>query len=214
MSRTQKSDAAASASSPVAGGTNESARETLSCCMDGELEQALSHACLEQTCRDPRARADWTLWHAAGDALRSGDVACWHSEQFSGRFSEALAVEATLLAPRRFDREHFVRRVLLPGSAIAAAAAMLVIVALPQLRGSPEQMAAAQDTKSVRNPPSGPVPGISAPAAAPQESLAEELMSPQLERYLAAHREMTSGSVMTRSVLYLRAAPASSESSR
>jgi len=214
MSQTQISGSSAAATLVIAAAPDEDARETLSCCMDGELDHALSHACLERACRDQRAYADWALWHAAGDALRSGDVACWHSGNFSERFSHALVVEATLLAPRRFDREHFVRRVLLPGSAIAAAAAMLVMVALPQLRGSPEQVATVQDAKAQREPASTAVMAISAPAASSPEGVAEELMSPQLERYLAAHREMTSGSVMTRSVLYLRAAPASSESSR
>ena len=213
MSQTQISGSAAAAMPAIVAGTNDDARQALSCCMDNELDHLLSHACLEQACRDPRARADWALWHAAGDALRSGDVARWHSGQFTERFARTLAVEATLLAPHRFHRDHFVRRVLLPGSAIAAAAAMLVIVALPQLRGGAEQVASAMDTKAQREPASNVVTVVPAAASTPDVA-PEELMSPQLERYLAAHREMTSGSVMTRSVLYLRAAPASSESSR
>lgn len=169
-------------------------RETLSCLIDGELDAADGAKLLGRLGADPAARRDWLLLHLAGDALRSSDVASLQSDRFLERMGAALEAEPAIVAPRaRLDRARLVRRVVLPGAAVAAAAAMLAVIAVPQLRGD-----APAPTQTAKSTPV--VAPTSAPAAANQvRRLAE------LEAYLAAHQELAGGSMMPRTAPYLRA---------
>lgn len=164
-------------------------REALSCLIDGELSHAECARILDRICADPQVREQWTLLHAAGDALRSNEVAALHSSAFVGRVAAALAGEPTVLAPRALTRRRY-QRVLIPGAAVAAAAALLVVVAVPQLRltGEAPQVAATQPA--------------AAPTAAPQP--VEVARVPELERYLRAHRELAGSLVMPEATPYLR----------
>ena len=81
-----------------------------------------------------------------------------------------------------------------------AAAATLVLVALPLLRGTdlapPAPMAAA--------PGGGIQPSGLASAAALQPGKARPARSPQLEAYFRAHRELAATGVMPSAVAYIR----------
>ncbi|GIL04626.1 anti-sigma factor [Betaproteobacteria bacterium PRO7] len=191
--------------------------ETLSCLIDGELDPAECAKLLGRLGVDHAARREWLLLHVAGDALRSSDVACLQSDRFLLRMGAALEGEPPIVAPRAGrDRARLVRRVVLPGAAVAAAAAMLAVIVVPQLRGDAPgttQTATAPAVQSASTsaqtaaPAAAPlVPVAATPAAgAPNEirRLAE------LEAYLAAHRELAGGSMMPRTAPYLRAsAPA------
>lgn len=169
----------------------EDRRLRWSCLMDGEADTAALRACLEEWSRGPdRARTDWALWHAAGDALRSSEVACWHSPNFDQRIAQALAAEPAILAPRRWSARTL-RRMVLPGAAAAAATALLAVVAVPMLRA-----------------PAGPAIEVARvpqqmPAAEPT-AVAKALPPPQIDSYIAAHREMTGNVGMPRTAPYLR----------
>lgn len=169
-------------------------RETLSSLIDGELGAADSAKLLGRLGADRAARREWLLLHLAGDALRSSDVASLQSDRFLVRMSAALEAEPAILAPRaRLDRARLVRRVVLPGVAVAAAAAMLAVIAVPQLRG--DEPAATQVAKST--PPV---------ATMPVRAAANEVRRLiELEAYLAAHQELAGGSMMPRTAPYLRA---------
>lgn len=190
--------------------------ETLSCLIDGELDPAECAKLLGRLGADHVARREWLLLHVAGDALRSSDVACLQSDRFLLRMGAALEGEPPIVAPRASrDRARLVRRVVLPGAAVAAAAAMLAVIVVPQLRGdapgttqTAAALAAQNASASAQAAPAAAplVPVAATPAAgAPNEirRLAE------LEAYLAAHRELAGGSMMPRTAPYLRAsAPA------
>jgi sigma-E factor negative regulatory protein RseA len=187
-------------------GDHDPTLEALSCLVDGELEAASCPALLQQLCSDPAARRQWTLMHVTGDALRSTEVASLHSEGFAARFASALEAEPAIVAPRA-GRGRFVRRVALPGVAVAAAATVLVFVAVPQLRDP-----AGPATVASLPPAARPAAPVAAPAAAEPASAAAAPRAPvvvverlpELDAYLAAHREQSGTAVMLRSAPYLR----------
>lgn len=169
-------------------------RETLSSLIDGELGAADSAKLLGRLGADDAARREWLLLHLAGDALRSSDVASLQSDRFLARMSAALESEPTILAPRaRLGRARLVRRFVLPGVAVAAAAAMLAVIAVPQLRG--DEPAATQVAQST--PPVATMPV--------RAETNEVRRLAELEAYLAAHQELAGGSMMPRTAPYLRA---------
>lgn len=191
--------ASTSGEAPLAG-------ETLSCLIDGELDSAECAKLLGRLGADPTARREWLLLHLAGDALRSSDVACLQSDRFLRRIGAALEAEPPIFAPRaRGDRARLVRRVVLPGAAVAAAAAMLAVIAVPQLRG--DSSVATQTRTANAAAPGAPVAAPLVPVAAtPASGAPNEIRRlTELEAYLAAHRELAGGSMMPRTAPYLRA---------
>lgn len=193
--------ASTSGEAPLAG-------ETLSCLIDGELEPAECAKLLGRVGADRTARREWLLLHVAGDALRSSDVACLQSDRFLLRMGAALEAEPPIIAPRaRRDRTRLVRRVVLPGAAVAAAAAMLAVIAVPQLRGDSSVTTQTQTQTANRAAPVAPVAAPLVPVAAtPASGAANEIRRlAELEAYLAAHRELAGGSMMPRTAPYLRA---------
>jgi sigma-E factor negative regulatory protein RseA len=187
--------------------------QSLSCLIDGELDAAECARLLEGLVADPEARREWLMFHLAGDALRSSEVACLQSEKFLLRLGAVLEAEPAIVAPRlRRSRMRLVRRVVLPGAAVAAAATMLAVIAVPQLRGDEP---GATQTVAAPAVTSAPVTTVStAPtarsSAVPAPVPNEVRRLAELEAYLSAHRELAGGSMMPRSAPYLRAsAPAS-----
>jgi hypothetical protein len=165
--------------------------QRLSCLLDGEADGEECRAVLERLREDDDARRQWAALSCVGDALRSSDVAAWHSETFVARVATALEREPTVLAPAALAPRPGLRRWLLPAAG-AAAAAVLVAVGLPsQQQASPDALAVKMQT---------------APAAAVAEASAPILIdrSPVLERYLAAHRELSEPTLMPNSTPYLR----------
>ena len=163
--------------------------QRLSCLLDGELDSDECRALVERLRRDREACRKWELFNCVGDAMRSADVAAWHSGRFVARVSAALQQEPTVLAPVAASRSAS-RRWLLPGAGMAAAAIVLIVVGLPSRQAvSPESMA-------------GRAPAAPTVATAAMPVPIER--SPQLERYLAAHRELAEPSVMPYSTPYVR----------
>jgi sigma-E factor negative regulatory protein RseA len=157
--------------------------------MDGELNDADAQRCLDRLARDEAARRDWALWHCVGDAMRSPEVAHWQQGDFQQRMQAALAAEPTLLAPRALAAARPpLRRFLVTGLATAAAAALLAVVAVPLLTEEAPPSQSASRT--------APLAGAS--VTGPLQR------SPQVEAYLAAHRELTGAPTMLQSAPYLR----------
>jgi sigma-E factor negative regulatory protein RseA len=71
-------------------------REQISALMDGELEDAQAQALCAQMKSEESCEC-WAAFHLIGDALRSECIA---QAGFARRFSERLASEPTVLAPR------------------------------------------------------------------------------------------------------------------
>jgi len=171
-------------------------REALSSLIDGELDESACRALLERLHGDETARRDWVLLNVACDALRSSEVAALHSGAFVGRVSAALAEEPAMVAPRpRRATPRLLRRVVLPGTAVAAAAAVLVVVAVPQLRGSGGATAPALVRSA--EPKVVPVAAVPLPSG-------DIVRSAELEAYLQAHRDLATSPLTLRSSDYLR----------
>ena len=171
-------------------GPGDDCGQRLSCLLDGELEPEACRALLERLRHDEEACRHWVRLNCVGDAMRSADVAAWHSDRFVARVSAALEREPTVLAPAAAPRSA-ARRWLLPGAGAVAAAAVLIAVVLPTRQpSSPEGLVARAPA------------AVTAPTVSPVRIEVDR--SPRLERYLAAHRELAEPSVMPNSTPYVR----------
>jgi sigma-E factor negative regulatory protein RseA len=74
--------------------------ESVSTLMDGELDSDEAAREIARFKEDPARRDSWIAYHAIGDALRGEHARTCLSPDFSKRFSERLALEPTVLAPR------------------------------------------------------------------------------------------------------------------
>lgn len=97
------------------------ASDWLSDLMDGEAKGHERIELVKRLCHDARARERWAIYHGIGDAMRGNFEL---SASFSQAFSERLAAEPTVLAPR-------LRRYAAPAAmALAASLAVVSVVAL------------------------------------------------------------------------------------
>lgn len=166
--------------------------QRLSRLLDGELDARGCAEVFERLRRDADVCRRWAMLNCVGDALRSPEVAVWHSDAFVKRVSAALEKEPTVLAPAARPPQASLRRWLLPGAGAAAAAAVLIAVGLPSRQSaSPESLA----TNAKTTPPA---------ATVVMQDPAQIDRSPLLERYLAAHRELAEPSLMPYSTPYVR----------
>lgn len=178
-------------------------RQALSALADGEPGQA-DHACSAWR-DDPRARADWHAYHLIGELLRSDDVrfAPARDAQFLGRLRERLASEPVSLAPppvRRWDvLRHGWGAPMAVAAGFAAVAGVLVVmrVAGPD---NAVQDRAAQVAVGPISLAAGPQRVAAEPAASSMATaLARDgrlIRNPDLDRYLAAHKQFSDTSVL------------------
>ncbi len=166
--------------------------ESMSAWMDGELEAGEAVDLLGRLKQDEALRKHCEWLHIASDAIRSHDVAACHAPELTRKVALALQSEPVLLAPRALANGGL-RRHLATGVTLAAAAAVLVVVALPQLHSS--------------NVPDAPVAAaqpVAKVVASASRSGAPASRSPQLEAYFRAHRELETTGVMPTAVAYIR----------
>jgi negative regulator of sigma E activity len=186
---------------------DDSDLERLSAWLDGELDPGQDGAMLERLKADPALRARFEWFNLAGDALRSHDVAACHRPQVVDRVRQALRTEPVRFAPGALAGA-WLRRHLATGMTVAAAAGMLAVVALPQLRytdaGAPGPVAAAP--APVRAAPAGGAGPMAVLAGSVQPAGAKVVAtrSPQLEAYFRAHRELAASGVMPSAAAYIR----------
>jgi negative regulator of sigma E activity len=185
MSGTRRADRAVPADADL---------EQLSAWLDGELETGLDAAMLDRLKTDPDLRAHFEWFNLAGDALRSHEVAACHRPQLVAQVRRLLDSEPVRIGPRTLAGSK-VRRHLAAGVAVAAAAGVLAVVALPLMRGTevaPTAVPATADSHAA---------GL---AAAPAPAAALAARSPQLDAYFRAHRELATTGVMPSAVAYIR----------
>jgi sigma-E factor negative regulatory protein RseA len=70
----------------------------LSAALDGETARAETEVCITAMKHDEVLRQKWSEYHMVGDLMRGMEPA---QDDFMARFSEQLAAEPTVLAPRR-----------------------------------------------------------------------------------------------------------------
>ncbi|WP_228975703.1 sigma-E factor negative regulatory protein [Paraburkholderia gardini] len=184
--------------------------ERLSAFVDGELsgEEHLNKFIADLNRED---RGMWADYHLIGDALRSDDLAVSPaaSQAFMAGFAARFESEAHVLAPAPMpvaQRLLALRRRVLPTFAVAAAAATLTWIVVPQLQGvgtsGGAQMASVSSMQRVAM--------ASVPVANVQPAMQDVniIRDANLDQYLEAHQQFAQQPVVPGSMPLIRAAAA------
>ncbi|MCE5180182.1 MAG: sigma-E factor negative regulatory protein [Betaproteobacteria bacterium] len=138
----------------------------VSALVDGELEQEEAIEMLVAATREQKTlQQEWMLFHLIGDTLRQTPPL---SPDFNTRFSEQLAKEPTILAPRRFFQH---KRSLMALSAAASVAAVSLVAWVALQFNNVSGLTAPANTIVAETSPSGSAPAIN------------------VSSYLSAHQE-------------------------
>ena len=182
--------------------------DLLSALADGELDAAGTLAACEQWRSDEQAQTQWADYQLIGDVLRSEDLARGraHESALFARIQAELAQQPVVLAPQKIKSpgEQAVvaarhpqmknsRRVWWTASAVAAGfvavAGAWSVFRVPVPVDSGALVAQAQVTQ----------PSASAPSVASSDSsvgTGAVVRDAELDRYLAAHKQFSSASVL------------------
>ncbi|HEX7933118.1 MAG TPA: RseA family anti-sigma factor [Paraburkholderia sp.] len=193
--------------------------ERLSAFVDGELFGE-EHLNLDKFLSElgGEDRAAWSSYHLIGDALRSDDLAVSSaaSSAFLSGFAARFDSEPHLLAPAAMpvaQRLLALRRRVVPAFAVAAAAATLTWIVVPQLQGVPGGSGVAQVASVSSHGDTMKVAMASVPSAnvmpAPQD--ANIIRDASLDQYLEAHQQFAQQPVMPGSMPLIRAAAVSTQ---
>jgi len=186
--------------------------ERLSAFVDGELFDE-EHLNLDKFLADLDGadRAAWSSYHLIGDALRSDDLAISpaRSSAFLSGFAARLESEPHVLAPASASvarRLLGLRRRVVPAFAVAAAAATLTWIVVPQLQGVPggsgAQLASVQSHGDA-------VQRVAMASVPSQDS--NIIRDASLDQYLEAHQQFAQQPVMAGSMPVIRAASVSTQ---
>ena len=184
--------------------------ERLSAFVDGELfgEEHLNKFISEL---DHEDRASWSHYHLIGDALRSDDLAVSPaaSSAFLAGFAARLEHEPHVLAPAALPvarRLLALRRRVVPAFAVAAAAATLTWIVVPQLQGVPGGAGVAQVASIQSHGDSMQrVAMASVPAVTTQPVQDGNIIrDASLDQYLEAHQQFAQQPVMPGSMPLIR----------
>ncbi|ALE55492.1 sigma-E factor negative regulatory protein [Paraburkholderia sp. SIMBA_055] len=194
--------------------------ERLSAFVDGELfgEEHLNVDKFVSEL-DGEDRAAWSSYHLIGDALRSDDLAVGSaaSNAFLSGFAARFESEPHLLAPSAQPvtrRLLALRRRVVPAFAVAAAAATLTWIVVPQLQGVPGGPGATQVASvSSHGDALQKVAMASVPSAnvMPVAQDANIIRDASLDQYLEAHQQFAQQPVMPGSMPLIRAAAVSTQ---
>ena len=168
-------------------------------------------------------RAAWSDYHLIGDALRSDDLAASPaaSSAFMNAFSARFEAEAHVFAPAAIPavsaervRSRMFRRRVVPAFAVAAAAATLTWIVVPQLQrvdigsGATQVASAALHPDSVQRIVMASVPTATARPAAQDVNIIRDA---RLDQYLEAHQQFAQQPVVPGSMPLIRAAAVTSQ---
>jgi len=187
--------------------------ELLSAFVDGELSGE-EHLNLNKFIADldHEDRAVWSHYHLIGDTLRSDDLAVnpAASQAFLAGFSARFEAEAHVLAPAAMPvakRLLSLRRRVVPAFAVAAAAATLTWIVVPQLQGvgvGGAQIASVSSRgDSVQRVVMASVPAVTAQPALQDANIIRDA---SLDQYLEAHQQFAQQPVVPGSMPLIRAA--------
>lgn len=191
--------------------------EHLSAFVDGEWS-AGEHLNANFSELDGEGRTAWSDYHLIGDVLRSDDLALSQaaSRAFMTGFAARFEAEPHLLAPaalpqtgrnERVGRILALRRRVVPSLAVAAAAATLTWIVMPQMRGV--GMAGAPQIAAVQ-PAQGDAMQRVAMNATPVPATGGQdgniIRDARLDEYLQAHQQFAQQPVMSDSMPYIRSA--------
>ena len=193
--------------------------ERLSAFVDGELFGE-EHLNLDKFLSglDGEDRVAWSSYHLIGDALRSDDLAVSPatSSAFLSGFAARLDNEPHVLAPAALPaarRLLALRRRVMPAFAVAAAAATLTWIVVPQLQGVPggpgAQIVSIQSHgDTVQRVAMASVPAATAQPIAQDANIIRDA---SLDQYLDAHQQFAQQPVMAGLMPGIRAASVSTQ---
>jgi sigma-E factor negative regulatory protein RseA len=194
--------------------------ERLSAFIDGEGFDAAGHVDDLVSGLNGADRAVWSEYHLIGDALRSVDLAVnpAASSAFLRGFAARFEAEPHVLVPAEPSRRNvkrltlFGRRVV-PSLAVAAAAATLTWIVVPQLQHADGQQAALQTAAvTARHDPAQTV--VMTTSASGSAGAAGEfniIRDARLDQYLEAHQQFAQQPVVPGSAPFIRAAALTSQ---
>jgi sigma-E factor negative regulatory protein RseA len=183
----------------------EQQRAALSALMDGDA------GATDAACRawrsDAGCRADWHAWHLIGDVMRSDEhrADAARDARMLASVRERLKREAVVLAPSPsspadtpFAQKRRARAWLMPaavaaGFAVVAGTLVVTRVSTSEPSGGSNVMAGGASPVSGARTVSSAAP---APAAKGLENAPMMIRSPELDRYLAAHRQQAGGALV------------------
>jgi len=157
---------------------------------------------------DHADRTTWSAYHLIGDALRSDDLAVHPAKSvaFLAGLSARLEAEPHLLVPSRApvrSRASVLRRRVAPALAVAAAAATLSWIVLPQWQHggmhSPVQTASTNAVQTV---------AMTSGSGAQEGNIIRDA---SLDQYLEAHQQFAQQPMMPGSMPLIRAAVQTSQ---
>ncbi|WP_244846916.1 sigma-E factor negative regulatory protein [Caballeronia sp. SL2Y3] len=161
-------------------------------------------------------RAAWSDYHLIGDALRSDDLAesPARSRAFMASFASRFEAEAHVLAPAALPaasaqkaRSGMLRRRVVPAFAVAAAAATLTWIVVPQMQGvgsqSGAQVASVAQPDSVQRVALASVPAVTTAAPVVEANIIRDA---NLDQYLEAHQQFSQQPAMPGAMPLIRAA--------
>ncbi|MDR5855008.1 RseA family anti-sigma factor [Caballeronia sp. LZ062] len=159
-------------------------------------------------------RAAWSDYHLIGDALRSDDLAesPARSRAFMASFAARFEAEAHVLAPAasasaQKARGGMLRRRVVPAFAVAAAAATLTWIVVPQLQGvgfhSGAQVASVAQPDSVQRVALASMPAATTAAPVVEANIIRDA---NLDQYLEAHQQFSQQPAMPGAMPLIRAA--------
>ena len=156
-------------------------------------------------------RTTWSAYHLIGDALRSDDLAVHpaKSQAFLAGFAARLDAEPHFIAPVRADARRsasLLRRRAAPALAVAAAAAMLTWIVMPQWHGGASQ--GTLQTAAMRSRADG-MQSVAMNVPGGQEG--NIIRDAQLDQYLEAHQQFAQQPMSVASMPLIRAAVQTSQ---
>ena len=167
--------------------------QEISSLMDGELESHEAERAIRGCCADSEAARKWQEYHLISDVLRGGHP---HPSGTAGRVRQALEGEPAIVArPRRVVDTTFGRVAL---AAAASVATIGVVGWIGSLGGQPGAGAVVAKNPAAVQPVVHQVP------AAP----ATKEPAPDVQDYLAAHRQIPSADMYRTVTNRSTAAPA------
>ncbi|MFK4445610.1 sigma-E factor negative regulatory protein RseA [Caballeronia udeis] len=163
-------------------------------------------------------RAAWSDYHLIGDALRSDDLAASPaaSSAFMNAFSARFEAEAHVFAPAAIPavsterlRSRLFRRRVVPAFAVAAAAATLTWIVVPQLQGVDGRngvQVASLSSDHVQRVAMASMPAVSTRSPVVEANIIRDA---SLDQYLEAHQQFSQQPVMPGSMPLIRTAATS-----
>ena len=171
----------------------------ISALMDGELGDGEAQGQIARLKSDGEIRERWDEFHLIGDALRGEPLL---SSRFAQTFSQRLAAEPTVLAPRRIIRKpgRTLTYALSAAASVSAAALVAWVAIAPTAQVSP-QLASTTAPATAAATASVKTAALAEPVPQPLSSLPSE---GHIKEFLLAHEGLSPSSTLQGLAPYIR----------